>query len=498
MPSPAAAKPARAKPSFAVARSHPYRKSLGQKAGPAAKMRPGKGGPRKAGPKGRTAGRTDGGGQKPTKDTEMDSGASDEEEDEDMGAKGSGFVDARTSKRILDIARLQQEEIDAEDGAPGDTRRAAPARPSRPDSDDEGSGGSDFDAENFDEDAGFDDDDFAAFRDGFAADVELDDAERRLIEKFIAPSSKQQRNLADIIMDRIKQAEEAPAEALEPAGQQAAQAAPAPLMVQGPKGHMLHVPPGMNPKVVEVYSKVGLLLSRYRSGKLPKPFKIIPSFKNWDEILYLTRPEDWTPHATYQATRIFVSNLKGNMAQRFFELVLLDRVRDDIAENKKLNVHLYLALKKALYKPAAFFKGILLPLLESGNCTLREAAIIGSVVSKVSIPVLHSSAALLKVAELPYTGPSSLFVRILLDKKYALPYRVVDALVFHFLRFKQDKRQLPVLWQQSLLVFSQRYKEDMTPDQKDALLEVVKVHFHPTISPEIRRELGSSSSRMEE
>jgi essential nuclear protein 1 len=49
---------------------------------------------------------------------------------------------------------------------------------------------------------------------------------------------------------------------------------------------------------------------------------------------------------------------------RFFNLVVLPRVRDDIAEFKKLNVHLYQALKKCLFKPQVFFKGILLPLCE--------------------------------------------------------------------------------------------------------------------------------------
>ena len=66
----------------------------------------------------------------------------------------------------------------------------------------------------------------------------------------------------------------------------------------------------------------------------------------------------------YQATRIFTSNLKEKMAQRFFNLVLLPRVRDDIAEYKRLNFHLYQALRKALFKPGAFMKGVLLPLLE--------------------------------------------------------------------------------------------------------------------------------------
>lgn len=73
--------------------------------------------------------------------------------------------------------------------------------------------------------------------------------------------------------------------------------------------------------------------------------------------------------------------------------------------------------------------------MQSGGCTLREATIVGSVVARNSIPMLHSAATLYRLAEMDYSGANSIFLRILLDKKYALPYRVVDAVVFHFLRF---------------------------------------------------------------
>ena len=63
-------------------------------------------------------------------------------------------------------------------------------------------------------------------------------------------------------------------------------------------------------------------------------------------------------------TKIFASNMNAAMAQRFYGLVLLPRVRADIQEAKRLNYHLYQALRKAIYKPAAFFKGIILPLCE--------------------------------------------------------------------------------------------------------------------------------------
>lgn len=72
--------------------------------------------------------------------------------------------------------------------------------------------------------------------------------------------------------------------------------------------------------------------------------------------------------------------------------------------------------------------------LQSGNCTYREATIIGSVLAKRSVPVLHSCAALVTIAEMDYFGVASIFMRILLEKKYALPFRVVNAVADHFIR----------------------------------------------------------------
>merc|ERR1712113_1097741 len=97
------------------------------------------------------------------------------------------------------------------------------------------------------------------------------------------------------------------------------------------------------------------------------------------------------------------------MAQRFMNQLLLPRVRDDIDTYRRLNFHLYQALRKALFKSGAFFKGFLLPLCESGNCTLREAIIIGSVLSRNSIPVLHSCAAMLKILRWNTAGQTQSF-----------------------------------------------------------------------------------------
>ncbi|XP_030378167.1 bystin [Scaptodrosophila lebanonensis] len=313
----------------------------------------------------------------------------------------------------------------------------------------------------------------------FMPDLDMDAEDLAAFERFAQPpkegAGKRTLQLSEMIMQRIQEKE-------------------ADIHTKVSDEGSLQIEE-IDPRVKEMYEGVRDVLKRYRSGKVPKAFKIIPRLRNWEQILFITEPHNWTAAAMFQGTRIFCSVLSQAMAQRFYNLVLLPRVRDDLCEYKKLNMHLYNALKRALFKPAAFMKGIILPLLESGDCTLREAIIFGSVIARNSIPVLHSSACLLKICEMNYSGANSIFIRYFLDKRYALPYRVIDAAVFHFLRFENEKRELPVLWHQSLLAFAQRYKNDISSEQKDALLQLLKKQFHPKITADIRRELQAAVCR---
>lgn len=140
-------------------------------------------------------------------------------------------------------------------------------------------------------------------------------------------------------------------------------------------------------------SSFGLCLwCRYTTGKLPKAFMVIPHLKNWEEVLFMTSPQTWSPHATLCATNMFVSQLNTKQVQRYLNLILLNKVRDDIRENKRLHFALFQAVKKAVFKPGAFYKGFVLPLLKQGDCTLREAVILSAVLNRVSVPVDHSAA----------------------------------------------------------------------------------------------------------
>ncbi|KAJ3790619.1 Bystin-domain-containing protein [Lentinula aff. detonsa] len=386
--------------------------------------------------------------------------------DEDSEA----VLDPKTSRRIFELAKIQQEELDAVDTGDESSERYEQLARDIDEDDDEGDG---IDDEDVGEDA--------------EEIFEIDSGDMEALDTFLPHNSGERKTLADIIFAKLD-----------------SNAQQNPAVIQKIQQDRSKPDPalGLDPKVVEAYTKLGFFLQRYKSGPLPKLFKVIPTLPAWARILALTEPENWSPHACRAATRIFISTMKPPQAQLFLSVVLLDAVREDVQENKKLNVQYYEALKRALYKPGAFFKGIVFPMLDQG-CTLKEAAIIASILAKVKIPVLHASAALLRIAEMDYTGPNSLFIRVLIDKKFELPYKVVDALVFHFIRLSNtykarnrgESDRLPVLWHQSLLVFAQRYASDLTPDQKDALLDVVRATPHAQISPEIRRELVNSVVR---
>ena len=40
----------------------------------------------------------------------------------------------------------------------------------------------------------------------------------------------------------------------------------------------------LDERVVDMYKNVGLVLRKYRSGKVPKAFKVLPTLSNWEQV----------------------------------------------------------------------------------------------------------------------------------------------------------------------------------------------------------------------
>lgn len=105
----------------------------------------------------------------------------------------------------------------------------------------------------------------------FQEQLRIEPEDEEVLKAFTSTDAPKQRTLADIIMGKIKEKE------TEIASQMSA--------IDDDVGGQ-----ELDPKVIDVFSRVGQTLSTYRSGKLTKAFKIIPSLKNWEEILYITQP----------------------------------------------------------------------------------------------------------------------------------------------------------------------------------------------------------------
>lgn len=73
-------------------------------------------------------------------------------------------------------------------------------------------------------------------------------------------------------------------------------------------------------RIKAMYEGVRDVLKKYRSGKLPKAFKMIPNLQNWEQILYLTEPTTWSAAAMYQVQNLILPFVF------FFMFMLRDRI----------------------------------------------------------------------------------------------------------------------------------------------------------------------------
>lgn len=168
----------------------------------------------------------------------------------------------------------------------------------------------------------------------------------------------------------------------------------------------------------------------------------------------------------------------------FYRYYLLPRVLDDIMEFRKLNVHLFAAMKKAVYKPAAFVKGILLPLCSSDSFSLNTAHVIRGVLNSVSLPVFHAATAMIKISHLPISSPVSYVLTGMIYKRYTLPTLAISELLKYFNKFEPDEENefMPLSLNSCIHAFVQLYKLELSPEQRDQLVHLMKVCFkHPSI-----------------
>ncbi|KAJ2903758.1 bystin [Zalerion maritima] len=434
----------------------------------------------------------------------------------------SQHVDSKQSKTVLELSRILAGE-DQEDSEPGAT-----AQPDQFGLESRFGQGSDKEIKVEEEYEEWDGIDGNGGEDDEIEQAELDPKDREDFDRIFPPNKEEDdllkygwdgkpkdaapeegetRNLGDIIMQKIREVE----------GRQR----------QGTHSH--HGQDAMeddedvelDPKIAESMEKLGLFLSRYKSGKVPKLVGVLPQAPLWEEYLEIANHPEWSPHAVERVTRTFIS-AKGDIAATYLENVLLPRFRQEIGEFNKVHRQIYNAIEKSLFKSVAFFTGFLFPLVFDG-CTVKEAKVIASIMSQNKIPLLTGCVGLEKMCEVAaqeasstgeLASASNMFIKTLIEKRYAMPFQVIDSLVFHFLRTRSTdpasvrpgdskddidakgvRLRLPLVWHEALHIFAELYKNDITEDQREELLDLLQTHGHPKFASATRKELLAGRGR---
>lgn len=169
-----------------------------------------------------------------------------------MRTEEEPFVDARTSKKILDAARQQQAEMNFNDMFPTPAE-ASKLRPRKrlgdDDSDDDEGTPEGFGADVTEQD--------------FYDDVRINAEDEKAFDMFKKKDAPKQKSLSEMIMEKIAQKQ----------GE---------LQTQFSDAGSLKIE-DIDPRVKEMYEGVRDVMKKYRSGKVPKAFKVIP------KVIHVTR-----------------------------------------------------------------------------------------------------------------------------------------------------------------------------------------------------------------
>lgn len=226
-------------------------------------------------------------------------------------------------------------------------------------------------------------------------------------------------------------------------------------------------------KILKILERSGTILKIYRSGKIPKIFKILTICENFEEFIWFTRPDRWSIQAFFVISRLFFLNLNFQHLKRYYSLILVPRFQEGIFEKKKIDVNLYLTLKLSTLRPKFFFSHVIIPFSTSLNCTKKEAIILCALISKGSFSIKHIVCLLIFLLKKTSLSLSKiLFLRIILRKNLNLPKKILDFLVDFFFENKIQKNQGD--FRNCFLLFFKNYSQFLPQEDQEKLFKAYK------------------------
>jgi hypothetical protein len=116
---------------------------------------------------------------------------------------------------------------------------------------------------------------------------------------------------------------------------------------------------------------------------------------------------------------------------------------------------------------------------------MKEARVISAIATRVRLPRDHANAFIIRLCTAEITTPRTIFLSKMIEKGQALAIQAIDAIVAYFLAFLAINEKQPLLWHRALFDFVKRYATDVTLEQRDALVPLVRMHPHAYFTGEI-------------
>ena len=113
-----------------------------------------------------------------------------------------------------------------------------------------------------------------------------------------------------------------------------------------------------------------------------------------------------------------------------------------------------------------------------------------AILSQMSIPVISSAVALIKLMSLQPCNATMHYLLALINKHYNLPKKAIDDITKYLLKFQSVEEDLPVVWQQFFLNFVKQYSNGIDEMKKSALEGLANKKSHKLITPEILKVLS--------
>jgi essential nuclear protein 1 len=224
-------------------------------------------------------------------------------------------------------------------------------------------------------------------------------------------------------------------------------------------------------KILKVLERTGILLKVYRSGKLPKIIKIVPLFKNFEDLIWFTRPDRWSIRALFLISKLFVNTLNRFEAKRFLTLIFLPRLQECIFKNQNLNLYIPFISKIANIDPKIFFSSIILPFIKNSNCCKKESVVLSLILLKISLKAKYISYFLVQLLKISDTSAKFILLRVILTKNYNFSYRILDILVDFFIKNKSQTKN--ILFLKSYISFLKNYSIFLSLEDKNRLPDII-------------------------